>query len=171
MRKSGSLSITAARGALLALIGPELLAPGGGAPIPTSALQGPSKILCLLFTAQWCTTSSEDMSSLVEYYHQLKDSHPRADCFEFLFVSCDDSRESFQSFREQMPWPAVPFNDDVSVQLSQSLEVLQLPSMLVLHASSGKVLSRDVLEAIEEDGAAVRGDWLTKALGSCLVMA
>lgn len=74
-------------------------------------------------------------SRLVEIYEELAVS--KGD-FEVVFVSLDDSENSFNSFFAKMPWLAIPFveAEDIKKRLTKTLRVW---TPLLIVGSDGKI--------------------------------
>ncbi|CAF4423383.1 unnamed protein product, partial [Rotaria sp. Silwood2] len=61
------------------------------------------------FSAHWCPPCRAFTPKLAELY---KEAQTTSSSFRVVFVSCDRDEESFNAYRAEMPWSAVPFNAD-----------------------------------------------------------
>ncbi|CAF0872653.1 unnamed protein product [Didymodactylos carnosus] len=77
--------------------------------------------------------------------------------FDIIFVSSDRDQQSFDDYYKEMPWKAIPYNNDqVKIQLKSYFVIHGIPSLVVLKPN-GQVLTtqgrKDIdkkqLEAIE----------------------
>ncbi|KAL6351591.1 hypothetical protein AAG906_040945 [Vitis piasezkii] len=106
------------------------------------------KKIWLYFSASWCGPCRRFTPKLVEAYNELSSN----DDFEIIFVSGDNDDESFNGYFSKMPWLAIPFSDsDARDQLNELFKVMGIPNLVMLD-ESGKVLSEDGVEIIQEYG-------------------
>ena len=87
---------------------PHLLAPNGKGIIATDTVcHDAVKSVGFYFSAHWCPPCRGFTPRLAELYDEAP-GQPRS--FEIVFVSCDHDQETFDEYRSEMPWPAVPLN-------------------------------------------------------------
>ncbi|RVX10618.1 putative nucleoredoxin 1 [Vitis vinifera] len=114
--------------------------------VKVESLKG--KKIWLYFSASWCGPCRRFTPKLVEAYNELSSN----DDFEIIFVSGDNDDESFNGYFSKMPWLAIPFSDsDARDQLNELFKVMGIPNLVMLD-ESGKVLSEDGVDIIQEYG-------------------
>eukprot|EP00981_Chlorochromonas_danica_P000071 scaffold30_cov166-Ochromonas_danica.AAC.4 len=77
---------------------------------------------------------------------------------EIVFVTSDQSKEDFRSyFIKEMPWVAVPFEeDDVRDALSQAFRVRGIPALLIVDPATGAVIDSDARLTVMRESRNVR---------------
>ena len=87
---------------------PHLLAPHGKGNIATeTAIHNAVRSVGFYFSAHWCPPCRGFTPKLAELYLEAQD---QSRSFEIVFVSCDHDEATFDEYRAEMPWPAVPWN-------------------------------------------------------------
>jgi thiol-disulfide isomerase/thioredoxin len=87
---------------------PHLLAPKNDEKIETKTLwEDDAKSVAIYFSAHWCPPCRAFTPELAKLYTEAKASSPS---LRMVFVSCDRDEKSFDEYRSEMPWPAVPLN-------------------------------------------------------------
>jgi hypothetical protein len=107
---------------------------------------------------------------LAELYEQLKEAFPTRG-LEIVFVSSDRDAASFRSYFAAMPWIAVPVSSDAfprcKQRLSETYGIRGIPSLVVLDAMSGQVVSTtescrgEVVNACNRGGDAIEAMFLS----------
>lgn len=123
--------------ALVKLLGSEL--EGKDGMVSTEAALAGKKHIMLYFSAFWCPPCRALTAQLVPKYN--------ASCkereLEMIFVSSDKDKASFDEYRGQMPWLAVPFEDrNLKGTLSQQYGIRGIPTLVVLD-SEGTLITTD----------------------------
>lgn len=97
------------------------------------------KLIALYFSAHWCPPCRKFTPQLVDYYNQVEPGHPE---FEIIFVSCDRSRFSWETYiREaRMPWPAIDYEQLAGLAGLKQLTGDGIPSLVLLDGT-GHLLS------------------------------
>ena len=87
---------------------PHLLNPNSEVKIETKTIweNGVSSV-GFYFSAHWCRPCRAFTPKLVEVY---KEAQANSLPFRIVFVSSDFDEQSFNEYRSEMPWPAVPLN-------------------------------------------------------------
>lgn len=117
------------------LLGDELLNGEGAKLDRKEALAG--KHLALYFSAHWCPPCKRFTPELVKTYAAIK---ARRDDVEFVFVSGDRDAKSFDAYFKDMPWLALPFDEERYEALSSHFEVQGIPTLVVL-SPEGKLIT------------------------------
>ena len=88
---------------------PYILNPNNDAKIQTKTLweNDVRSVIAFYFSAHWCGPCRDLTPKLAEVYTEAQ-----INCLSFriVFVSSDFNEESFNQYRSEMPWPAVPLN-------------------------------------------------------------
>jgi thiol-disulfide isomerase/thioredoxin len=136
------------------LFGPELVSAATGM-VRTADLNG--RKIGIYFAAEWsppCRAFTPKLAAARDAL--LRDGKP----FEVVFASCDRDAEAMirHMHDAEMPWPAIPFNEQQLAQLRMRFEVQGYPTLVVLD-SSGRVAARDARPEVEAQGAAAYDAW------------
>ena len=108
-------------------------------------------VIGLYFSAHWCPPCREFTPKLATVYEDIKKAHQD---FEVVFISNDNSEDDFKSYLNEMPWLAIPFdNEEDKNNCSIKFEVEGLPTLVLLDAENGNVISTDGRKIIEDYGA------------------
>ena len=108
-------------------------------------------VIGLYFSAHWCPPCREFTPKLATVYEDIKKAHQD---FEVVFISNDNSGDDFRSYLDEMPWLAIPFdNEEEKNNCSIKFEVEGLPTLVLLDAENGNVISEDGRKIIDEYGA------------------
>ncbi|MRC56868.1 redoxin domain-containing protein, partial [Bacillus thuringiensis] len=94
---------------LITLLGEELVGKKKKT-VQMSSLCTKDKYIGLYFSAHWCPPCRAFTPQLVDFYKKFKSS-PRGDQLEIIFVSFDRSEGNFKSYFAEMPWLAVPYDE------------------------------------------------------------
>jgi nucleoredoxin len=110
-----------------AILGQTLLSKSG--PVPTSSLHNVDVVL-LYFSAHWCPPCRGFTPKLAAFYNEVNASGNQ---IEVVFVSCDNSPPEFQGYYNEMPWLAVPFeNQALKSQLGTQYSVSGIPALILI---------------------------------------
>ncbi len=128
-------------------------------PLPTSGVLG------LYFSAHWCPPCRGFTPQLIEIYKNLKEAGDKP--FEIIFISSDRDHKQFDSYFAEMPWLALPFGQvDLKEKLSQKFEVSGIPTLVLLDANTGAVITADGRAALSKDPAGEKYPWAEQAITS-----
>ncbi|MCO5592449.1 hypothetical protein L7F22_046451 [Adiantum nelumboides] len=115
--------------------------------VKVATLEG--KIVALYFSAHWCPPCQKFTPVLASIYEQLR---AKGEDFELVFISSDESQESFTEYFGQMPWLAVPYEDEKTRKhLSNWFEVEGIPTLIILD-KQGKTLNMEGMELVYKYG-------------------
>jgi len=131
--------------AFVELLG-ETLTSEAGDVSTTDAVAGKSTI-ALYFSAHWCPPCQQFTPVLAKQYK----SALKGKGMEIVFVSSDKDDEKFNEYFKDMPWLALPFADrDRKAQLSKKYKVKGIPTLVILDATDGKVITTDGRSKIDD---------------------
>lgn len=112
----------------------------------SEALTG--KIVGIYFSAHWCPPCRAFTPQLADFYNRMKALGRN---LEIVFASSDRDQESFDDYRAEMPWLALPFAEqNIKEALSQQFGVSGIPSLIFLNAD-GSILSNDGRNMVTSD--------------------
>ena len=113
------------------------------------------KPVALYFSAHWCPPCRQFTPMLANWYTQGLSNK-----LEIVFVSADRDESSFNSYYNEQPWKALPFdNRAVKDALSQKYGVSGIPALVILDAD-GSLITKDGRAKITQDPT---GAWLPAA--------
>uniref|UniRef100_K4A7K4 protein-disulfide reductase n=1 Tax=Setaria italica TaxID=4555 RepID=K4A7K4_SETIT len=119
----------------------------GGAKVPVSELVG--KTVLLYFSAKWCGPCRAFLPMLVKEYNKIKEKHSD---FEIVFISSDSDQSSFDEFFTEMPWLALPLEDERKAFLEKTFRIRGIPSLVAI-GPNGQTVSRDAKAQLMIHGA------------------
>ena len=112
----------------------------------------PGAVIGLYYSAHWCPPCRGFTPKLSSVYEEIKNDENKD--FEVVFISSDSSEDEFKTYLNEMPWLAIPFdNDKVKDTCSEKFDVSGLPTLVLLNAEDGEVISTDGRSVIEEFGS------------------
>jgi nucleoredoxin len=119
------------------------------------------KYIGLYFSAHWCGPCRGFTPQLSETYNKLKGEGKN---FEIIFVSSDRDEESFNEYRSEMPWLALPFaNRDGKAALSSKFGVQGIPTLVILDPDMNTVTTKG-RGAVGADKEGAEFPWVPKPL-------
>lgn len=125
--------------ALEQLLGASLV-DGSGKAVAVRSLAGSDKVLGLYFSAHWCPPCRGFTPELAKFYKQMKEKV--GDKLEIVFISSDRAEDDWKGYFAEMPWLALPFSArDIKEKLGDKYGVTGIPTLVILDASSGEVIS------------------------------
>jgi len=120
------------------------------------------KHLALYFSAHWCPPCKRFTPELAKTYAAIK---AKRDDFEIVFVSGDRDEKSFKDYFKQMPWLALPFDEERYEALSSHFEVEGIPTLVVLDPT-GRVITAKGRSAAAADPEGLEFPWRPKPVSS-----
>ncbi|KAL2896699.1 putative nucleoredoxin 3 [Bienertia sinuspersici] len=130
---------------ILASEGVEFLTSAHGK-VPCSTIEG--KILCLLFSANWCSPCKAFTPLLVQLYNSLRKDGEK---LEIVFVSSDEDENEYKEHLDTMPWLAVPFNLNLYRRLTSLYNINHIPALIPL-SNNGNIVEDDAVTLVEDYG-------------------
>jgi nucleoredoxin len=123
------------------LIGNEFIAHGSGS--ETSIVTKDhfaGKYIGVYFSAHWCGPCRNFTPQLVPRYNLAKSKELP---FEIIFISWDNDESSFHQYFSEMPWIALPFNQQqIKEKLNRLFDVQGIPTLVIVNPE-GKVENKD----------------------------
>jgi thiol-disulfide isomerase/thioredoxin len=102
--------------------------------LTSDALAG--KTIAIYFSAHWCGPCRSFTPKLSAVYKQSKAANKN---FEVIFCSADHDESEFESYYKEMPFLAIPYNDDKREAITGIFKVSGIPRLVVL-APSGRII-------------------------------
>ncbi|XP_025412967.1 nucleoredoxin-like [Sipha flava] len=101
----------------------------------------------LYFSAHWCPPCKAFIPQLIHAYDKIR----KRINFEIIFVSSDRSEQSYKSHASTMPWPSVPYDNNIlRTNLTECFNVRGIP-YLVLIDNNGNIITENGRAEIIED--------------------
>lgn len=113
-----------------------LLQNPGAKPVPLADALGGKEFILLYASAHWCGPCRQFTPQLANWYRSLGSNKAA----EVVFLSCDHDENGFQSYYKEMPWLAVPYDDDAREQLLARIRVQGIPRLVVLDGKTGRII-------------------------------
>lgn len=88
-----------------------------------------AEVVCLYFGAHWCPPCKYFTPVLSKFYEEANKDGKKV---EIVFISHDESMESFEEFFAHMPWIAVPYNL-ARLEVAQKYKISGIPTLLVMN--------------------------------------
>jgi len=126
------------------------------------------KYVALYFSAHWCGPCRQFTPRFAETYKAIAARDPNL--LEAVFVSADQDEDDFTSYRNTMPWVALdPFEfSDVSEKLRSHFKVEGFPTLTIVEAATGKVVTEDAVQFVVGDASGAGCPWAPKQLREIL---
>eukprot|EP00591_Stephanopyxis_turris_P017578 CAMPEP_0195543198 /NCGR_PEP_ID=MMETSP0794_2-20130614/51994_1 /TAXON_ID=515487 /ORGANISM="Stephanopyxis turris, Strain CCMP 815" /LENGTH=376 /DNA_ID=CAMNT_0040677351 /DNA_START=100 /DNA_END=1227 /DNA_ORIENTATION=- len=133
----------------------------GDTTITKADLKG--KNIGLYFSAHWCGPCRAFTPQLAALYKKLEAAGKP---FEIIFVSSDSDEASFNEYRSEMPWAALPFSKrKEKAALSEIFDVEGIPTFVMLESlESGTVINANARSMVGADVDGKEFPWYPKAL-------
>jgi thiol-disulfide isomerase/thioredoxin len=110
-------------------------------PVSVAAALGGKEFVLLYASAHWCPPCRKYTPVLSQWYQSLGPNKT----IEVVFLSADHDEKSFRDYYHQMPWLAIPFDDDGREQLMGQLRVSGIPRLVVVDGRSGRILEENAV--------------------------
>ncbi|KAF7124237.1 hypothetical protein RHSIM_Rhsim12G0116900 [Rhododendron simsii] len=107
------------------------------------------KNILLYFSAHWCPPCRAFTPKLVETYHQIK---AKDDAFELIFISSDRDQTSFDEYYSEMPWLALPFEDERKEYLDRTFKVQGIPTLVAI-GPTGRTVTTEARKLVMFHGS------------------
>jgi len=133
------------------LLGPSLLIDVKSPAKPTSILLKNKELILLYFAASFTKGEKKIRLSLIDFYNAAAEDND----LEIVYVSSDGIVEEFEGHYETMPWlaiPTAPGSAAIKQYLAQTLSVRKQPSLIVIDAKTGELVSTTVTDDVIATG-------------------
>eukprot|EP01038_Epipyxis_sp_PR26KG_P011863 gene11863-15873_t len=141
----------------------DSLATASGLVNTTEYLQT-KKAVGLYFSAHWCPPCRGFTPELVKFYKNLSKSKD----FEIVFLSSDRDEGSFNSYFNEMPWSALPFEKrDLKAKLSSKFGVSGIP-MLIWLGPDGSIITKGGRAKVTSDPNGEEFPWYPQTVQDSL---
>ena len=130
--------------------------------IQVSSLAGEGKLVGIYFSAHWCGPCRAFTPKLSEFYNKMK-ATDKGSKLEIVFVSSDRDEKGFDDYFKDMPWHALPYDErDRKNKLSSKFKVRGIPTLVIVDGQTGKTLTLDGREALQDDPEGKNFPWRNK---------
>jgi thiol-disulfide isomerase/thioredoxin len=120
----------------------------------SEALAG--KVVAIYFSAHWCGPCRSFTPKLSAAYNLSKSANKN---FEIIFCSADHNETDFESYYKEMPFLAIPYDDDKRESFMGIFKVSGIPRLVVL-SPSGRIIVENA--AGENLSLATIDSWIEK---------
>ena len=139
-----------------------------GEKIPCESLKQLDAVM-IYFSAHWCPPCRGFTPALVESYKKMKAAGKK---LEVIFASGDNSYREYEDYFSEMPWLALDHEDPRKDDLDAMFEVSGIPTLVVLDAKTGKVITKSGRAKVDADPEGAEFPWHEKPLneldGGCV---
>ncbi|KAG8587592.1 hypothetical protein GDO81_005718 [Engystomops pustulosus] len=140
-------------GLLLELLG-EKLVTAEREEVDVQSLGSRVSMLGLLFGCGMSAPCLQLLPSLSDFYCKTRDR------LEIVFISSDPDQKKWQLFLKDMPWLALPYQEKhKKLKLWNKYRISNIPSLIFIEASTGKVVCRNGLLLIRDDPEGLEFPW------------
>lgn len=119
------------------------------------ALNG--KVVCLFFSAAWCTPCLHFVPALKEIYKELIQ---RGEALEIVFVSFDKTEEDMMEYYHQQhgDWLALKFGDPLKNTLVEKYSISVIPKLIVIQPN-GDIITSKGRKDVQDKGLVCMRAW------------
>jgi nucleoredoxin len=123
----------------------------------------------IYFSAHWCPPCRGFTPALVDSYKKMTDGGKK---WEIIFASSDRSEKDFAEYFGEMPWKSLDMGDERKDELDAMFEVSGIPTLVVIDAKTGKVITKGGRAKVDADPEGAEFPWHPKPLneldGGCV---
>ena len=87
------------------------------------------KLICLYFTAQWCSPCTIFAKELIKLYEETNQGQK---LLEIIHISFDKNEASFKADIADKPWVFIPYNDPFIKEIILRLKIYFVPVFLLV---------------------------------------
>ncbi|XP_077152486.1 nucleoredoxin [Ranitomeya variabilis] len=140
-------------GLLLELLG-EKLVTAEREEVDVQSLGSRVSLVGLLFGCGMSAPCLQLLPSLSDFYCKTRDR------LEIVFISSDPEQKKWQLFLKDMPWLALPYQEKhKKLKLWNRYRISNIPSLIFIEASTGKIVCRNGLLLIRDDPEGLEFPW------------
>ena len=114
------------------------------------------KIICLFFTASWCSPCEIFSKQLLEVYEEANQGEK---FFEIIAVSFEKNEQNFKSFVSDKPWVFIPYGNSKIEELKEKYNILNIPVFYAMD-NKGNIITDDARKQISEFGINIVEKWI-----------
>lgn len=119
-------------------------------PTFASVLAQSPKLVAIYYSMHNCPPCRAFTPLLASLYEEVNEDDKQ---LEIIFFSGDKSQEEFDGYFGDMPWLALPRNQQkVMMENAKRFKIRGVPSLVMLRASDGKILSEQCHEKLRDEG-------------------
>ena len=112
------------------------------------------KIIGLLFSADYCKYCHVFVPELRTVYKELQEHG-----IEIVFVASDKTKEAFEKYLSEHPWPAINYDDEIRPELRVMYNLKTIPALLFFD-QEGNLIEREgrtlVTTSIQNDSDPIK---------------
>ena len=118
------------------------------------------EMMFVYFGAHWAPPSRLFTTTLKDkFYNKINEDQELAGKVEVIFVTDDRAPDHFDRNFKQMPWYAIPYTEEHRrANLKSKYGICELPSLVVVSAATGEVVTHDGRNMIS-DGKNALAKW------------
>ena len=125
-----------------------------GEQTPEAIQQHP--IICLYFAARSSPPCRIFTPVLLNFYREVNMVEKR---LEIIYVPRDKESDGFLAFMNQMPWLAIPFEDERILEFKRKYNIKGIPSLVVL-GQKGEMITLEGRKDIIQKGEEAFDSWM-----------
>merc|ERR1712194_547058 len=106
------------------------------------------ELVGFLFGGYWCENCRSFAETLTELYNYVNTDHLK---FQVVYINNDQNLETYDRFRQLMPWVSVKFTDQTLChELREKYEIKSMPQLIILKPD-GDIVTRTGRQDIHND--------------------
>uniref|UniRef100_UPI00398E41BA nucleoredoxin isoform X2 n=1 Tax=Pristiophorus japonicus TaxID=55135 RepID=UPI00398E41BA len=138
------------------------------AEVECAPLGSAGRLLALYFGCSWSAPCKQFTAALGDFYSRFKQGE-NGDKLEVVFISSEEEHKPWQEFVGQMPWLVLPFQDkERKVKLWSKYKVTNIPSLIFIEGSTGRIVSRNGQLIIRDDPLGSEFPWGPKSFAEVM---
>lgn len=114
-----------------------------------------NSLIGLYFSGHWCPPCNHFTPQLLNFYNAVNKEKKQ---IEIIFISHDEDEIEFQEYYNEMPWAAVPYDFEGREDISESFNIVGIPSLIVIN-NKGKLLDLQGKSSIISLGVKAIDKW------------
>lgn len=118
------------------------------------------RVTAFLYSASWCPPCRAFSPLLKTVYAEAQAANIS---FEIVYVSSDEDQDTFDTYRETMPWCAISFDKESTRRKLGELHAVNGIPMLIVVDSQGRTITKEGRSMISRDKLAAVSRWCEHA--------